>query len=77
MQSREGWRCVNDKDRPYDLAVALGHPAAIARGHEVADEFREYAGEQALEAPIPPILARVQDALSMEDPAEIPRIRRP
>ena len=63
--------------RAQDLPLALGDPAALAPGVEVAQEFGRDLRHQRLEAVVPAIFPGIERAMAMDDPAEIAGPMRP
>src|ERR1700720_2929931 len=62
---------LDQADGADGLAVALGDPATLALGVELADELRDDLGDQRLEALVEPVLLRVEDAVTVDDPAHV------
>ena len=58
------------------LAAPLGDPAALVRGVELLDVVGDDAGDERLEARVPAVLARVQLAVALDDPAVVAGVRR-
>jgi len=63
--------------RAQDLPLALGDPATLAPGVEVAQEFGGDLRHQRLEAVVPAIFPGIERAMAMDDPPEIAGPMRP
>src|SRR5262249_27963541 len=64
------------EDRSDDRAVLFGDPAALARRIVVRAELRDDVGDQRLEVRAPAVLLRVERAVAVDDPSEVPPARR-
>src|SRR5215468_1938716 len=68
---------LDDEHRADVFAVALGDPAALALGIEIAHEGGDDLGGERLEAVVPAIFAAVDQAVLGDDPAHVAGARRP
>src|SRR5262249_37779732 len=68
-------RLVHEKDRACDRTVLFGNPATIAFRIEVLHELTDDRRDECLEPRVVAILPRVQRAVTIDDPAEIARLR--
>jgi len=68
-----GFFVFDEEDGADGLAVALGDPAALACGVEVVDEVGGDSGDEGLEALVPAVLAGVEEAVTLDDPAHVSR----
>src|SRR5581483_7072080 len=66
-------RFLDEAHRPDVLAVHLGNPAALARRVEALEEIGGDPRHDRLEARIVPVLARVDRAVLLHDPAQVAR----
>ena len=75
QQAQLGGRAalIHHEDRADALAVALGNPAALALGIELAQEFGDDVGHQRLEQRAPAVLLAVEHAVALDDPAHVAR----
>src|ERR1700693_41609 len=74
---RDLFRLPDEEDRPHDLSLSLGDPAALARGIEIPDESRRDLGHERFEGLIPAVLLRVERAVTMDHPTHVARLVRP
>ena len=66
-----GFFVFDEEDGADGFAVALGDPAALAGGVEVVDEVGGDMGDEGLEALVPAVLAGVEEAMTLDDPAHV------
>src|SRR2546428_8600543 len=67
---------LHDKHGADDFTSHLGNPAAFSHRLVVVDEIRDDLGHERFKAFVPAVLLSVQDAVSVRDPAHIPRLMR-
>src|SRR5580765_4580957 len=72
-----GLRVSDEEDRADDLAVLLGHPAALALRIEALDEPGGDLRHHRLESLVEAVLTRVQDGVAVDHPAHVPGLMRP
>src|SRR5688572_25251616 len=76
-QLRDVVRLLHAEDRPDDLAIALGDPAALPGGVEVADEIGDDSRHEPLEAFVPAVLLEVERTVPVHDPPHVSRAMHP
>ena len=62
---------ADEQNRADDLALALGDPAALARGAVASDELRSDVRDQRLEPVVLAIFPGIEHGMAMHDPADV------
>ena len=55
----------------------FGDPGGLAHRIVLGDEFPDYAGDQSLVGPVPPVFLMIDDGLAMDNPTEVAGRRAP
>lgn len=76
-QLRDAVLLCDAKDTPRRLSFDLGDPRPLPCRLPVLDEVRDDVGDKGLEGVVPPVLGRIEGAMTLHHPAEVSWLGRP